>query len=62
MSENLTSLSAFPEELKKDMKRMECRLLHSTVPKMTGKIIWNQERKEYMREIILVCKEGCKYA
>ncbi len=56
MSRNFTTTGKMPKEL---AKIMHCRLLHSRVPRMTGKKVWNQEWKEWMPEIIYVCKEGC---
>jgi len=55
MSDFLSS-STLPEAVR---KQYNCRLIHSRVPYMTGKMIYSEHTKEWVREVIWVCKEGC---
>lgn len=57
MTENtLTTTSSLPKELE---KKLDCRLVHSTIPVLVTYEIETDGRKTHAVKIIYKCKEGC---
>lgn len=56
MPEDLTIIPPIPNKLQ---KYFQCNLLHSKIPKLTGKRNWNEVTQIWEYEIIYVCEEGC---
>lgn len=59
MSNDKLTTTSDPPILNKFFNKMHCRLVHSTVPFLTGKKIWDNKNNEWIRECIWICKEGC---